>query len=282
MPSTAEMGQTQDSARQLPDLVKHLLVARMRVERGGQRTHRPRESLRQEEVPRGPVNVRDRRVAEGMEGIEAVEAGPDLPSPEGELDPAPRDPAAASLGTEEWVSGLETFSLTGLPVPESSKLTPQRVGQEHVSRPAALDEFGPEPNSGPWRAVRGVDIADVQAYDLGQTQASPEGQRIGEVVPGVPRRRTEDLLLLGLRQSLRAQVGHGSLLSVTIHACAWREVKVQVERAGTTCGPAELGPAAPGIAGRIAHGDGVRYDRVSELKAYTLLADQTLVLGAQP
>ena len=56
---------------------------------------------------------------------------------------------------------------------------------------------------------------------------------------------------------------------------------MQVERAGTTCHPAGMSPAGPGIAGRIAHGDGFRNDRSPDLKTYAILANQHLVLGAQ-
>lgn len=56
---------------------------------------------------------------------------------------------------------------------------------------------------------------------------------------------------------------------------------MQVERADITCRPAGMGPAAPGIAGRIAHGDGFHYDRFPDIKAHSTLANQPFVLGAQ-
>jgi len=60
----------------------------MRVDRGGQRRHVPREPLRQKEVPRRPVDGRYRSVAQAMKGVEPVEPGLHLPRPEGELDAA--------------------------------------------------------------------------------------------------------------------------------------------------------------------------------------------------
>ena len=60
----------------------------MSVNRRGQGAHMSRKPLRQEQVPRRPVYVRDRRVAQRVEWIEAVESSPQLPTAESELDAA--------------------------------------------------------------------------------------------------------------------------------------------------------------------------------------------------
>ncbi len=59
----------------------------------------PRESLRQEEVFRRPIHVRDRDVTEGVERVEAVESGSDLEIAEEDLEPPFRE-RPASLGAE--------------------------------------------------------------------------------------------------------------------------------------------------------------------------------------
>ena len=78
------------------------LIARMRVDGRRQRAHVPRESLREEQVPRSTVNVRDRRVPQGVQRVEVVEPCLHLLGPERELDAAWRD-ASAALAAEERV-----------------------------------------------------------------------------------------------------------------------------------------------------------------------------------
>ena len=51
------------SAVQPANAGPEFLVGRMRVDRRGERAHMPSEPLRQEQVPRGAVDIRDRRVA---------------------------------------------------------------------------------------------------------------------------------------------------------------------------------------------------------------------------
>ena len=64
-----------------------LLATRMCVAHRRHRVRVPREPLREEQVPRGPVDVGDRSVAERMEGVETIEACDQLPSAEEDLDP---------------------------------------------------------------------------------------------------------------------------------------------------------------------------------------------------
>src|SRR5439155_15257614 len=107
-----------------------------------------------------------------------------------------------------------------------SELDQQGVGQEDVAGPAVLGDLGPQPDAILRPAIRRVDIADVQTYNLGQPEAGSECQRVNQVVPGIAARGAKDCSLLGLRQGLRAEVGHRGLSSVTIHAWIGREVKL--------------------------------------------------------
>jgi len=58
----------------------------MCVDGGCQRARVPFEPLRQKEVSTRPIDVRDRRVPQRVERVEAVEPCLHLPGPEGELD----------------------------------------------------------------------------------------------------------------------------------------------------------------------------------------------------
>ncbi len=73
------------------------LIGGMSVDGRRERAHMPCESLREEQIPRGPVDVRDRSMAEGVQGVEPVEPGLHLPRSEGELNTPRRDPALTSL-----------------------------------------------------------------------------------------------------------------------------------------------------------------------------------------
>ena len=54
----------------------------MGIDDGRQRARVPGEPLRQEEVPRRPINVGDGRMPQRMERVEPVEPGDDLPGAE--------------------------------------------------------------------------------------------------------------------------------------------------------------------------------------------------------
>jgi len=82
----------------------------------------PREPLRQEQVPAGPVDVGDRSMPEGVERVEAVESSLHLPGPEGELDAALAD-ADPGLGAEEWISGLQALPTCRLMGPQFPEFT---------------------------------------------------------------------------------------------------------------------------------------------------------------
>jgi hypothetical protein len=58
-----------------PDRRVQLLVARMGVAGGRERARMPSEALGQVEVLCGPVDVRDGRVAQGVEGVERLGSG---------------------------------------------------------------------------------------------------------------------------------------------------------------------------------------------------------------
>jgi hypothetical protein len=52
------------------------------VRDGSQRARVPGESLGEEEVPRGPINIGDGGMAQRVEGVQPVEPGDDLPGAE--------------------------------------------------------------------------------------------------------------------------------------------------------------------------------------------------------
>ncbi len=74
---------------ELSDPLPEFLIRGVCVDRCRQRAHMPREPLREEQIPRSPIDVRDRGVPQRVEGIEPIEPGLHLPGPEGELN-APR------------------------------------------------------------------------------------------------------------------------------------------------------------------------------------------------
>src|SRR6266850_2686432 len=74
------------------DPLVELLVRWMGIARRGERARMASEALGEVEVPGRAVDVRDRRVAEGMEGIDRLESRCCLPLPKHELDPSERDP----------------------------------------------------------------------------------------------------------------------------------------------------------------------------------------------
>lgn len=63
------------------------------------------ESLRQEQVSRRPVDVRDGGVPQGVEPVDAVKPSLPLPRRPSELDPALRDPAAGLVGEQRGGRG---------------------------------------------------------------------------------------------------------------------------------------------------------------------------------
>src|SRR6267378_7906255 len=79
------------SGLQPPNPLIELLVCRMRVDGRAQGAGVPRESLCKVEVLCGAVDVRDRRVAEAVEGVDRLESRGGLPFPEHELDPPEGD-----------------------------------------------------------------------------------------------------------------------------------------------------------------------------------------------
>src|SRR5206468_1560249 len=101
------------STAQPPNPMEQLLVARVRVDRGCERADVPRESLRQEQVPRSPVDFRHGRVTQAMKGVQPVESSLHLPGPEGELDAARRD-AGPALRAEERILGTCPLAPRGL------------------------------------------------------------------------------------------------------------------------------------------------------------------------
>jgi hypothetical protein len=135
----------------------------------------PREPLREEQVLRRPIDIRDRRVPERVEGVEAIEARLDLKLAEEDLDSTLREPSSG-LGAEQRRGGFEPFALRLLVAPKSHELGLETVGQEHVARATALGDLGAEVDSNPRFAAGQVDIADVEADDLRQAESGAEGE----------------------------------------------------------------------------------------------------------
>src|SRR6267143_2354887 len=104
-----------------------------------------------------------------MKWVESIEPGIDLPGPEGKLDAAGRD-AAPTLTAKERIPRRHALSAAPLVRPEPPELGHQSVRPEDVAGPAVLGDLGTQPDSVLGLAIRCVDIADVQAYNLGQPQ----------------------------------------------------------------------------------------------------------------
>ena len=98
-----------------------VLVGRVGVDGCCQRAGVAGEPLRQEEIPRGPVDVRDCRVAKGMEGVDAIQPGLLLPRRPRGLHPPDRQPAPR-LGAEQWRVRLQVFPPAPLEPPQGPKL----------------------------------------------------------------------------------------------------------------------------------------------------------------
>ncbi len=81
-------GRGGDLAGQLSQFPLHFLIAGVGIDRRRQRRRMPGEALGQEKVPRRPIYVGDRRVAQAMKRIQPIEPRPLLPLPPGELNPA--------------------------------------------------------------------------------------------------------------------------------------------------------------------------------------------------
>ena len=120
----------------------------------------PRKPLRQEQVPRGPVDVRDRGVPERMEWVQPIEPRLDLQLTEQHLHAALRDPPAG-LGAEEGRVGIDSLSLFDLPCPEPQELRLEAIRQEHVAGATSLRDLGAQADADPWLASREVDVSDI-------------------------------------------------------------------------------------------------------------------------
>ncbi len=63
-----------------------------------------------------------------------------------------------------------------------------------------LDRQRPDPVLRP--PVRGIDIADIQAYDLGQPEPCSQGQGVDQAVAGIAARGKEDGPLFTMGRNL--------------------------------------------------------------------------------
>src|SRR4030095_14351312 len=89
-----------------------------------------------------------------------------LPLTPRELDPALRDPDAG-LRAQKRILGVGPLAAHALVGPEFPELRPQGIREGDVARTAARGDRGANPNAGPRRAVGSVDVADVEADELG-------------------------------------------------------------------------------------------------------------------
>jgi hypothetical protein len=60
------------------------------------------------------------------------------------------------------------------------------------ARPAVLGDLGADPDAGTRCAVRRVDVADVEADELGESETAAAGQTVDQVVAGMCGGRGED------------------------------------------------------------------------------------------
>jgi hypothetical protein len=196
-----------ESARKVSDLVLQFIVAGMCVNRRRERARVTGEPLREEEIPRGSVDVGDRRVAECVKGVEAVEPCADLQRTDGHLDSAARD-APAREGAEEWSTGLEGLSALDLVDPELAELRHQGIGQEDVTHSPALRDLGSHPDAEPGLAIGEVDIAHVEAGELSEAKTGPESEGYNDMVSGVLFTHPKQSVLFRGRESLWGEVRH--------------------------------------------------------------------------
>lgn len=73
------LGDKGNLAPQPPHALHKFLITRMSVGHDCQRTHVPRESLREEKIPRHTIDVRHRCVRQRVERVETIEPGDDPP-----------------------------------------------------------------------------------------------------------------------------------------------------------------------------------------------------------
>jgi hypothetical protein len=57
--------------------------------------------------------------------------------------------------------------------------------QEQVANTATLGVFRTQPDAIPGPPLRGMDIPDIHAYDLGQPETGPLGKGVDQVIPVV-------------------------------------------------------------------------------------------------
>ena len=174
----------------------------MSVDGRRQWAHVPGEPLRQEQVPRRPVDVRDGRVTQRVEPVNPVEPRPSLPRRPSVLDATLGDPTTG-LAHEQGRSGREILAALTLPPRVPPELRDEPVREEHVRRPATLRDLPTDAHADPWGPVWSEDVAHVEADDFGEAQAGAEGEGVDEVVADVAGGRAKNDALFVDRQRSR-------------------------------------------------------------------------------
>src|SRR5882724_12965333 len=145
----------------------------MRVDDRRQRRGVPREPLRQEEVPRRPVHVGHRRVAELVEAVVPVEPRSALPPRESPLR-GPRRKATSLRRNEQRSVRLERLTEATLPRKESSQLRDEPRRKEHLALSAPLRRGGVENHPMTHLAAVRGDVAHVEPEAIPKPQPRPE------------------------------------------------------------------------------------------------------------
>jgi hypothetical protein len=163
----------------------------------------PSKPLRQEQILRRPVDVRDRRVPERMEGVEAIEAGLDLKVAEEDLDATLREPSPG-LGAEERSGRIESLALSPLASPEPPELRLETVGEEDVASAATLGDLRAKPDPDPRLTSWQVDVTDVEADDLREPEAGAQSEGDEQSLPWPVAGRLVQRQLVGAGQGGRS------------------------------------------------------------------------------
>ena len=93
------------SAGEVAHTLPEYLVVGIDIDRRGERTGVTRESLREEEVSAGAIDVRHRRVPQRVHGVEPIKPRPLLPGTERDLDAAVGDAVAGLAGKQRCING---------------------------------------------------------------------------------------------------------------------------------------------------------------------------------
>ena len=142
----------------------------------------PGEALREADVLRERVEIRDRRVAKHMRGHAPLDSGPLLPGGEAVADLPQRQAPPEAAGEERGIV-VEALSLAGLPLVEPAQLAAQRLAEQDFLRAAgfacALED---REQQTPSRPTIPKHIPDRERDELVLAQARAEGHRVQHMI----------------------------------------------------------------------------------------------------